>query len=107
MRMLVNYAVVSWFDPLEGKSREIGGMALQIIGQAPSRRPRLTIPWSHRQRSCGCRDGLQQGTGQQRQTDASLKSHLRPRSGHLHGGGILGDKEIGFHRPAWWVGPPE
>jgi hypothetical protein len=28
--MLVNYAVVSWFDPLEGQRREMGGMALQV-----------------------------------------------------------------------------
>src|SRR5262249_19947227 len=107
MRMLVNYSVVSWFDPVEGKGREMWRVDAQKIGQAPGRRHRFAVPGSHRQRSRGRRDGLQQGTGQQRQTDAALQRRFRPGSGHLHRGGILSNKEIGFYRPAMWIGPQE
>ena len=95
MRILVTYSVVSWFDPVEGKGREMCRMDVQKIGQAPRRRHRSAVPVPHCQRSCGRRNGLQQGTGQQRQTDASLQRHFRPGAGHLQRRGILAHKEIG------------
>ena len=48
MRILVTYSVVSWFDPVEGKGREMCRVDVQKIGQAPGRRRRLTVPWPHR-----------------------------------------------------------
>ena len=70
---------------------------VQKSGQAPATAS-VCDPRVHRRRSCGRRDDLQQGSGQQRQTDAALKRRFRPGSEHLHGGGILSHREIGFHR---------
>jgi len=92
--------VISWFDPVEGQSRDMCRVDVQKMGQAPGRRPRCAVPGSPRQRSCGRRAGLPQGTAQQRHTDASLQRCCRPGSGPLPRGGILSNQEMGFHRPA-------
>ena len=81
-------------------------MEIEIVRQATCRTHRLAIPRAHRLRRTDRCEGFQQRSGQQGQTDPPLQRRCRPRPRPLHGGGILGHKEVRLHRPPMPVAYP-
>src|SRR5712691_2343673 len=106
MESLGIFSVVSRRDPFERKCRKSPRVEVQIMCQSSTRTDGLAVPRPYRLRCADGRDGLQQRPDHQRQTDPSLQRGRRPRAWHLHGRRVLGDKEIGLHRPAMLVGQP-
>src|SRR6476659_7365876 len=78
-------------------------MQVQIMGQSATRPAGLPVPWPDRLRCTDRRNGLQQRPGYQRHTDPPRECGLRPRPWHLHGSGVLGNKEVRLYRPAMLI----
>ena len=106
MCILVYYSVVSWFDPVEGKGREMCRVDVQKIGQAPGRRHRFAVPGSHRQRSRGRCDGLQQGTGQGVPTVLEQKTTICCKYLSLHGLAIVAVPKKALRHPVYGTSTP-